>query len=444
MYLFLSLFLSCGPKTPTAQVMSMAPPGNVYIRNSFDLDPSSYIGRFLTDGDVNVDESTAMSTTCSAYIEHRFVEGGGVKYKEVLDVSSTVGARIGVPIIAKVGGSYGKTSKVLVQYELTGKMVSEITDPQKFSQCCTENPEHCTRRYIGEFIQGSGAIFTEVQKEGSAQGEGIDPSSGVKGGMTYSHGSQWKRGIEFPNPVYFAFKFHQTPFNESGKCDGWNSPLPQSEKGSYFVGISERETTESKARKSAVKNARRTANQSGLIDATNSTYMNLLEEDWCIDTKYENSVKSYEARTLILVQENATAKAAAEKIVSAANTATASQPSLTTPTSVPSQSLPTINAPQKMETAPSISTPVSIDSLMRSINEASFSDDKLNVILSVSGQSLTCAQVAQILNALSFDQDKMKAVQYLKKGVTDPQNSIIIEEQFNFSSEKEKIRLMFQ
>ena len=64
-----------------------------------------------------------------------------------------------------------------MQYELTGKMLSDISDPQKFSQCCKENPEQCTRRYIGEFIQGKGAIFTEVQKEGNVQGEGIDPSS---------------------------------------------------------------------------------------------------------------------------------------------------------------------------------------------------------------------------------------------------------------------------
>lgn len=208
MSLMLSLILSCGPKTPKPQTMSAAPAGNVYIRNSFDLDPSTYIGRFLTDGETSLDESTAMSTQCSAFIEHRFVEGGGVRYNEVLDVSNTVGAKIGVPIVAKANGSYGKTSKVLVQYELTGKMLSEITDPKGFTECCKTNPEQCTRRYIGEFIQGKGVIFTEVSKEAVAQGEGIDPSSGVSGGLTYSHGTNWQRGIEFPNPVYFAFKFH--------------------------------------------------------------------------------------------------------------------------------------------------------------------------------------------------------------------------------------------
>ena len=94
----LSFLLSCGPKVPTPQTMSSAPPGNVYIQNSFDQDPSSYIGRFLTDGENNIDESTGMSTTCSAFIEHRLVEGGGVRYNEVLDVSSTVGARSVFPL----------------------------------------------------------------------------------------------------------------------------------------------------------------------------------------------------------------------------------------------------------------------------------------------------------------------------------------------------------
>ena len=440
--LLLSLLLSCGPKTPKMQTMSSAPPGNVYIRNSFDLDPSSYIGRFLADGESSLDESTAMSTTCSAYIEHRFVEGGGVKYSELLDVSNTVGAKIGVPIVAKVGGSYGKTSKVLVQYELTGKMLSEITDPQKFSDCCKENPEQCSRRYIGEFIQGRGAIFTEVQKEGSAQGEGIDPSSGVSGALTYSHGTQWKKGIEFPNPVYFAFKFHQTPFNEYGKCDGWNSPVPKSENGSYFVGISEREESETKARKSAVKNARRTAGQSGLLTADNSTYMNMLEEDWCVDTKYENGSKIFEARVLMLVKENAEAKQLAQQADVSETNVPDIPPRRDPLSTITPNEVPAKQTKKTAETSPTSAT--SMDSLLASIKNASFSDDKLNVILSVSGQSFTCAQVAQIISDLSFDNDKMKAVGYLKKGISDPENFTIIEQQFNFSSDKEKIRLMFQ
>ena len=374
--LLLSFLLACGPKTPKVQTMSAAPPGNVYIRNSFDLDPSSYIGRFLTDGESSIDESTAMSTMCTEYVEHRFVEGGGVKYTELLDVSNTVGAKIGVPMIANVGGSYGKTSKVLVEYELTGKMVSEITDPKKFSDCCKENPEQCTRRYIGEFIQGRGAIFTEVQKEIGAQGEGIDPSSGVKGAVTYSHGTQWERGIEFPNPVYFAFKFHQTPFNEYGKCDGWNSPVPQTENGQYIIGISEREETEKKARQSAVKSARKNAGQAGLLNADNMEYINLLEEDWCIDIKYENGAKSYEAKVLMLVKENTAAIAAKESAVQAMQEENAtSSPAVDTPSTstAPTQDLP---AKVKEQAPATTSAAIDITTLLQSIEAVSFSEEK--------------------------------------------------------------------
>ena len=438
--LLFSLLLSCGPKTPKAQTMSAAPPGNVYIRNSFDMDPSSYIGRFLTDGEASIDESTAMATTCTAFVTQRFVEGGGVKYTELLDVSNTVGAKIGVPIVANVGGSYGKTSKVLVQYELTGKMVSEISDPQKFAQCCQENPEQCTRRYIGEFIQGKGAIFTEVQTEAGGRGEGIDPSSGVKGAITYSHGTQWQRGIEFPNPVYFAFKFHQTPFNEYGKCDSWNSPVPQSDNGRYIVGISEREETEKKARQTAIKSARKSAGQAGLLNVDNAAYMNLLEEDWCIDVKYENGAKSYEARVLMLVQENAEAKKMAQKEKTEANNNALM--GTTGNLSLPTKTLPMPSNTTMEKTEPAIV--VDSSSLLQAIDDASFSDDKLAVILGVSGQAFTCAQVAQVLSKLSFDKDKMKAVEYLKKGITDPENYNIIEQQFNFSSDQEKIRSMFR
>ena len=49
--------------------------------------------------------------------------------------------------------------------------------------------------------------------------------------------------------------------------------------------ISDREESEVKARKSAVKKCRKAAGQSGLINVNNSEYINFLEEDWCIDTK---------------------------------------------------------------------------------------------------------------------------------------------------------------
>ena len=112
-----------------------------------------------------------MSTQCSAFIEHKFVEGGGVRYNEVLDVSNTVGAEIGVPIVAKANGSYGKTSKVLVQYELTGKCCQK-SQTLKVLQNVVRQIQNSVHDVTLAIIQGKGAIFTEVSKEASAQGKG--------------------------------------------------------------------------------------------------------------------------------------------------------------------------------------------------------------------------------------------------------------------------------
>ena len=64
MFLF-TAFISCGPKVTGPQSMSISPSSNVYLRNAFDMDPSSYIGRFVADGDNNLDEASGMSMSCS-------------------------------------------------------------------------------------------------------------------------------------------------------------------------------------------------------------------------------------------------------------------------------------------------------------------------------------------------------------------------------------------
>ena len=100
------ILVSCA-KTPgmqSPQGPSLAPSSNVFLRNSFDTDPSSYIGRFLPEGLARLDESSAMPLACSKHISYRFVDGGGVKYTEMLNTSSEVSARLGIPIIANGKG----------------------------------------------------------------------------------------------------------------------------------------------------------------------------------------------------------------------------------------------------------------------------------------------------------------------------------------------------
>ena len=50
------LLLTGCPKNPGPQAPSMAPSSNVYLRNSFDTDPSGYIGRFLPAGLTDLDD----------------------------------------------------------------------------------------------------------------------------------------------------------------------------------------------------------------------------------------------------------------------------------------------------------------------------------------------------------------------------------------------------
>ena len=86
------------------QANSLAPSPNVFLRNSFDTDPSTYLGRFIPEGLEALDESAGMSLACSEHISWRYVEGGGVKYTEFLQASSEASARLGVPVFASAKG----------------------------------------------------------------------------------------------------------------------------------------------------------------------------------------------------------------------------------------------------------------------------------------------------------------------------------------------------
>ena len=421
------LGVACGPKMPTAQSMSIVPSSSVYLRNSFDMDPSSYIGRFVTDGEKSLDEASGMAMSCSQYISSRFVEGGGVRYNEILNVSTSVGARIGVPLIGSAKGKYGSTGVVRVQYELTGKMLSEVNDPEKFRQCCTENPDQCTRRYIGEFMQGKGVVFTEYTQGVDAGGSAVDPGSGVEGDVSFSHGKNWRRGIEFPNPVYFAFKINQTPYGELKKCSSWMSRVPQSEKGQYFVGISSAFEDENKARKDAQKKARDTAMQAGFL-TYDSGQVTMVPEDWCMETSYQGGVTKYKAKALVLFSQAEQPKPPA--------------PILPTPQIVESG---TENAPNPtQQPVAGSSNQTEFLSLLSHLKSLNFDSEMLQEIKMSAGFPLTCAQVSQLVSDFKFSDDKMKAIKVLKMHITDPENYMVLDSGFPFSSDKQKLRNLFR
>ncbi|MEX1364553.1 MAG: hypothetical protein AB1Z98_15610 [Nannocystaceae bacterium] len=236
---------------------SSAPSSNVYLRNSFDTDPSIYLGRFVPREATDLDEGSAMPLACTEHVEYRFIDGGGVKITESMSVSTEVAARIGVPIVASGTGSGSRTGEVKVEYTLTGKMVADVADPAAFNACCKAQPDQCTDRFIGEFLQGTGTVYRQQAREFDVGGKGTDPQSGVSGSAAVSHDKQWSQAIEFPNPVYFAFKVTRTPNTRAvSSCGTWVDTPPVEPGSVFFVGTSRGKNSERAARGGADRDAR--------------------------------------------------------------------------------------------------------------------------------------------------------------------------------------------
>lgn len=236
---------------------SAAPSSNVFLRNSFDTDPSIYLGRFVPRNASDLDEGSAMPLACTQYVTHRFIEGGGVKITESMSVSTEVAARIGVPVVASAQGQGSRTGEVKVEYVLTGKMVADVTDPAAFNECCKAQPDQCTDRFIGEFLQGTGTVYREEARSVDVAGQGTDPQSGTSGQAAVSHDKKWAQAIEFPNPVYFAFKVTQTPNNRAtSSCGAWVDNPPAEPGYVFFVGMSRDKKNERAARDGATRTAK--------------------------------------------------------------------------------------------------------------------------------------------------------------------------------------------
>jgi hypothetical protein len=251
---------ACATRGGVPNGPSAAPSSNVYLRNSFDTDPSIYLGRFVPRGAADLDEGSAMPLTCTQFVTHRFIEGGGVKLTEQMSVSTEIAARIGVPVVAAAQGSGSRTGEVRVEYTLTGKMVAEVADPAAFNECCKAQPDQCTDRFVGEFLQGTGTVYREEARSVDVAGKGTDPQSGVSGSAAVSHDKQWAQAIEFPNPVYFAFKVTQTPSTRVGNsCGAWVDAPPVEAGSVFFVGQSRNARSERNARELATREAQNKA-----------------------------------------------------------------------------------------------------------------------------------------------------------------------------------------
>lgn len=197
--LFPLLLVLCGGKKPDALTTgvgpSISPPSDVFLRNAFDTDPSRYIGRFIKDGVIAPDESSASKKTCSQYVKFVKVGGGEVKYDELFTVSSAASLKLGVPPIVSLGAGYEGASVVRVTYTLTNKIIGDIEDPEAFESCCKVAPDQCTQRYVGEFLEGTGSVWfaNSTGAGGKLGAAGTVNGVPVQGAIEVSHGMSWRR-----------------------------------------------------------------------------------------------------------------------------------------------------------------------------------------------------------------------------------------------------------
>lgn len=246
------------PEIPSTIGPSVAPMANVYLRNAFDTDPSRLVGRFVPDGLATLDDSNGSKKACSQFVSHTVVGGGNMKFDEVYAASTQATLNLGFPPVAGLNASGGAQSLVRVTYTLAHKMVSDIEDPAGFEACCKKAPDQCTGRYLGEFLEGTGAVWQMVEAGGKGKAGVLTPQ--VSGKLEVSRGVSWRQAFEFSEPVYFAFKTTDTGWNAgpvASGCGAWTDAPPLSSQGHYFVGISERVGSDRLSREQAMLDARR-------------------------------------------------------------------------------------------------------------------------------------------------------------------------------------------
>ncbi|HEY8374851.1 MAG TPA: hypothetical protein VIK91_00125, partial [Nannocystis sp.] len=275
---------SCARNNIADQGANLVSSRTIYLRNTFDTDPSTYIGRFIPPGATDLDESNTLILACSTHIKPRFIEGGNVAFAETVNVSTQVAARIGIPVIADASASHDASRTARAEYILTGKIVAEIPDPAAFAACCREQPDQCTDRYIGEFIQGTGALLHQASNATKVEASGTNPQTGISGGGGLDRTAEWQRVAEFPEPVYFAFKVSPTAFTQGYNCPAWVNQIPRAEGGVYVVGRSDDVRNEQRARNLALANANAMALQAAGLswDSLGMAPMPMRVEEWCV------------------------------------------------------------------------------------------------------------------------------------------------------------------
>jgi len=240
--------------TPEVVARDLQPKPNFFLRGTgMDQDPSPYLGRFVPDDatPATIDEAAAMQLTCTKHIRVRKVPAAGITFDEYLSAGTSASGWLGLQE-AGAKASASRSRVVRVRYTTTEKWIADIVDPAAFDACCQRASGQCTKRMIGEFVAGTGAIY--AADEHSASGGVQTP----EGGAEVKDGVQWRRMLQFQQPAFFAFKLTNVgPKPQEALCDGaWDSRVPSSSQGYLFVGVSDWLESDRLAREAAMGDAR--------------------------------------------------------------------------------------------------------------------------------------------------------------------------------------------
>ncbi len=238
------------------------PRKGVFLRASFDDDPSHFVGRFLSNELVEdqIDENRGIQTECTKFVTYKEVNASG-SFDEYYNSSTEVKGNFGLTeageVMAKKAGVGGDASMghssgttIRVKYDLTKKIVANVSDPAAFKACCDSSPDACTDRYVGEFWYGTGTLYEKSGRQTGGQAN-LDTTA-TASSLSVADGWAWKRSTDFKD-VYFAFRV--TDRVAQSNCDWANRP-PKSSEGQYFVGVSPASPSEDIARSAAMRNAR--------------------------------------------------------------------------------------------------------------------------------------------------------------------------------------------
>jgi hypothetical protein len=260
-----ALTLSCAATKPSVGnvggVIVLPVKASVFVRATFDSDPSSLIGAFIPDSvdDSALDESQAARTRCSDFIRVKKVASTG-EVEEVFGASAGVGGKLGVKGVAFLSGERSNTNALRIKYNALEKMTADV-DTKGLYECCQAAPDQCSKRYIASSLSGDGRIYaaTETSDKVGLEAEGTAKGIPIAGDIMYKDGVKWERTTEFKNQ-YFSFSIARVGVDKvaaglANDCS-WARKVPKSIDGQYFVGVSEPSASERLGRDLAMREAR--------------------------------------------------------------------------------------------------------------------------------------------------------------------------------------------